>query len=205
MKKLNEYFDKIYCINLDRRPDRWEKCSNLFERDGIIVDRFSAIDKNNIKNESKIANGPLACLSSHWNILNKALKEGYEKILIFEDDISFDEGLNSFFENNLVDVPNDWKFLYLGGNHLNGLTHVKNNVFRMVSSLTTHAYAIKCDIIPQILHLIAEANAPVDVYYAAFHRAFPSYVLKNGEKSVAWQDDDYSDVDDSKCDYTWLK
>ena len=91
MKKLNEYFDKIYCINLDRRPDRWEKCSNLFERDGIIVDRFSAIDKNNIKNESKIANGPLACLSSHWNILNKALKEGYEKILIFEDDISFDE------------------------------------------------------------------------------------------------------------------
>lgn len=205
MKKLNEYFDKIYCINLDRRPDRWKKCSDLFQRDGIIVNKFSAIDKNNIKNESNITDGQLACLSSHWNILNKALKEGYKKILIFEDDVSFDEGLNSFFENNLVDVPDDWKFLYFGGNHLNGLIHVENNVFRMNSSLTTHAYAIKCDIIPQILHLIAEANAPIDVYYAAFHRVFPSYVLKNGEKSVVWQDDDYSDVDDSKCDYTWLK
>ena len=25
MKTLNDYFDKIVCINLDRRPDRWEE------------------------------------------------------------------------------------------------------------------------------------------------------------------------------------
>jgi len=202
---MNKYFDKIYCINLDRRKDRWEKCSSLFERNNIVVERFSAIDKKNIKNESNINNGQLACLSSHWNILNDAWKKKYDKILIFEDDVVFNDGLNSFFDANIADVPDNWKFLYFGGNHLNGLLPIKNNVFKMVSSLTTHAYSIKCDIIPEILTLLAQANAPIDVYYAAFHRAFPSYVLKNGEKSLVWQDDDYSDIDESKCDYTWLK
>lgn len=205
MGTLNKYFDKIYCINLDRREDRWKKCASLFERDDISVERFPAIDKNKIKNESKITDGQLACLSSHWNILNIAHKQGYDKILVFEDDVVFDKGLNEFFDKNINDVPDNWKFLYFGGNHLNGLTLIKNNVFKMVSSLTTHAYAIKCDIIPEIIDLVAQSNAPVDVYYAAFHRAFPSYVFKNGEKSLVWQADDYSDIDDVECEYTWLK
>lgn len=205
MNILNEFFDKIYCINLDRRPDRWENCKLLFEREKLDVDRFSAIDKTKIKNDSKITDGQLACLSSHWNILNKAKKEGFNKILVFEDDVEFDDGLSNFFKGNIKDVPDDWKFLYFGGNHLNGLTPVRNNTYKMVSSLTTHAYGIKCDIIPEILHLVAQANAPIDVYYAAFHRVFPSYVFKNGDKSLVWQTDDYSDIDESECKYTWLK
>jgi hypothetical protein len=29
--------------------------------------------------------------------------------------------------------------------------------------------------------------------------------MQDGEKSLAWQDIGYSDIDDSECDYTWLK
>jgi hypothetical protein len=29
--------------------------------------------------------------------------------------------------------------------------------------------------------------------------------MKNGDKSLVWQKDDYSDVDDAECNYTWLK
>ena len=205
MKKLNEYFDKIYCINLDRRPDRWEKISQLFNRDGINVERFSAIDKEKIENRSPITTGQLACLSSHWNILNKAHKAGYSKILIFEDDAEFENGLNTFFTQNVVDIPEDWQFLYLGGNHLNGLQHIHNNVYKMISSLAAHAYAIKCNIIPEILPHIAQSIAPVDVYYAAFHKVYPSYVLKDNSKSLVWQSKGYSNIDDSECDYTFLK
>ena len=206
MKNLNEYFDKIYCINLDRRPDRWEKCSKLFDKYGIVVDRFPAIDKEKIANNgSNITNGQLACLSSHWNILNIADKNKYEKILIFEDDVCFDENINDHFEKNVKDIPEDWKFLYFGGNHLNGLVSIKNNIYRMVSSLTTHAYAVKCDILPSILNIMAQANAPIDVYYAAFHRTVPSYLIKDGEQQLIWQDIGYSDIDESECDYTWLK
>jgi hypothetical protein len=30
MNALNNFFKKIYCINLDRRPDRWEHASEQF-------------------------------------------------------------------------------------------------------------------------------------------------------------------------------
>jgi GR25 family glycosyltransferase involved in LPS biosynthesis len=205
MKNLNEYFDKIYCINLDRREDRWRKCSTLFEKNNIIVDRFSAIDKQDIKNESILNSGQLACLLSHLDILNIALEKGYEKILVFEDDVVFDEDINNFFKNNIQDVPDDWKFLYFGGAHLNGLNLFKNNVFKTTGTLTTHAYAIKCDIIAKIIPSISQTEFPVDVYYANVHNEFPSYVFRNDNKTIAWQDDDYSDIDDKKCSYYWIK
>jgi GR25 family glycosyltransferase involved in LPS biosynthesis len=205
MGKLNEYFDKIYCINLNRRTDRWESISKLFESEGIIVDRFPAIDKRNIKHEKPISDGQVACLVSHHNILLHSLQKKYEKILIFEDDAVFDKGLVDFFEDNINKIPEDWEFLYLGGNHLNGLTKIHDNVYRMHSSLATHAYAVKTSTIPRILENIKDATVPIDVYYAALHRIIPSYVIKNGDKSLVWQKDDYSDVDEAECDYTWLK
>ncbi len=33
--KLNNYFDKIICINLDRRPDRWKEAQEQFKNAGI--------------------------------------------------------------------------------------------------------------------------------------------------------------------------
>ena len=40
-----DFFDAIYCINLDERTDRWEHCLTEFEKLGISerVIRFSAI------------------------------------------------------------------------------------------------------------------------------------------------------------------
>ena len=35
MKNPFDYFDKIYCINLDYRTDRWEQVQNEFEKIGI--------------------------------------------------------------------------------------------------------------------------------------------------------------------------
>ena len=44
--KINDYFDKIICINLDKRPDRWREVQSQFKKAGISVQRFSAIDGN---------------------------------------------------------------------------------------------------------------------------------------------------------------
>ena len=39
---MKKYFDKIYCINLDSRPDRWKECLEEFKKIGIddIVERL---------------------------------------------------------------------------------------------------------------------------------------------------------------------
>ena len=43
MNILNEFFDKIFCINLDSRPDRWEECEKMFSHYNLEVERVSAI------------------------------------------------------------------------------------------------------------------------------------------------------------------
>jgi GR25 family glycosyltransferase involved in LPS biosynthesis len=44
-EKVMQRFDAIYCINLDRRTDRWEQASEEFKKAGINhVHRWSAVD-----------------------------------------------------------------------------------------------------------------------------------------------------------------
>jgi len=41
---LRQFFDRIYVINLDRRPDRWKKASERLARAGLDAKRYSASD-----------------------------------------------------------------------------------------------------------------------------------------------------------------
>ncbi|MFZ9376809.1 MAG: glycosyltransferase family 25 protein, partial [Candidatus Fonsibacter ubiquis] len=50
MRVLNDYFEKIYCINLDKRPDRWESAKKEFLKHNINVERYSAVDGKFVKN-----------------------------------------------------------------------------------------------------------------------------------------------------------
>ena len=44
MKKL----DAVYCLNLTRRVDRWEKFQDLWKNIDIDIERFPAIDAEKI-------------------------------------------------------------------------------------------------------------------------------------------------------------
>ena len=48
------------------------------------------------------------------------------------------------------------------------------------------------------------ADFPIDVYYANMHINHPSYLMKNGDKQLIWQETGYSDIDECDCNYTWL-
>ena len=45
---MSDFFDKIYCINLDRRPDRWERVSKQFNELSLDVERFPAYNGNSL-------------------------------------------------------------------------------------------------------------------------------------------------------------
>ena len=34
---INDYFDRVVCINLDRRTDRWAECVELFAKHDLRV------------------------------------------------------------------------------------------------------------------------------------------------------------------------
>lgn len=91
---------KSFCINLDRRKDRWEAVKKEFEREKWPVSRFSAVDGKELiltqaqarmfaGNEFHDRRSVIGCAMSHfelWNMLSD--DPDADAYLIFEDDIT---------------------------------------------------------------------------------------------------------------------
>lgn len=200
---LNNYFDKIYCINLDRRTDRWEKCKEQFDKLGIEVERFSAIDGNTLEyNNKKLLPGEIGIIRSNLELVKKAKENKYNNILIFEDDVEFTDEFNEKFEKYFKQVPADWCFLYLGGNHVGGTHPVNRNLHKIVHSYAIHAFAINSKMYNVIIDLLQKETEQVDVTYALLQRNNPSYVFK---PHLAWQAEDFSDIQKTNVNYDFLK
>ena len=78
-----DFFDEIYCINLERRTDRWNQCQSEFDKIGIAdrVIKFDAFD--NKENPKK------GCYDSHLSVIKLAYERKLKNVLIFEDDVAF--------------------------------------------------------------------------------------------------------------------
>ena len=119
MKTLNDFFDHIYLINLDRRTDRYADCLTEFEKLGITVERVSAIDGSPIfKHGLNVNAGNYGLLLTQKKILQDAIDNNYKNFLMLEDDVIFIDGTTDYFFNKIEALPEDWDFLYLGGNNI---------------------------------------------------------------------------------------
>jgi GR25 family glycosyltransferase involved in LPS biosynthesis len=136
-------FDKIYCINLDSRTDRWEECLEEFKKLGIsdTVERFSA---RRVDGVDAIA----GCTKSHVEIIKLAKSRGEKNIIIFEDD--FQSVRDSFWDDleiTLDQLKNNnlsYDLLYFGGRITGerGAEIVDKNLLRVFGVKTVHAYAV---------------------------------------------------------------
>lgn len=113
---LNQYFSHIYCINLDRRTDRWESMQEKLAILSIDSERFSATDLLALSNKKGTPKqrGRYACTDSHYRVIKDAQEKGYESILILEDDCEFVEGFNTKIAEYLAELPPKWEMLMLG-------------------------------------------------------------------------------------------
>jgi len=121
MKTLNDYFTKIYVINLDRRPDRMQQCQVEFNKIGVDVERVSAIDGNKVPNSMGLSPRDKACFAVttlHTRLIEDAMLNKYDNFLIFEDDVVFVDNFNEIFNKRMEFLPEDWDLLYIGGNHI---------------------------------------------------------------------------------------
>ena len=215
---VNEYFDKIYCINLDRRPDRWEEnCLPQFEKFGLEVVRFSATDGKELNlTQGDVYSAELAGSYSHLKAIKKAKGDGVKKLLLLEDDVVFKENLNELFDEFIVNVPSDWDYLFFGGNHVGGFTPVSDGIVRLGGSYAIHACAIKdtsYDIM--ILHLEKKINEVIGHPEKSFTPSVAAdYFLGPLQKSLntycfiphlAWQLDGHSDIQGAHMNYDFLK
>lgn len=202
--ELNELFDNVYCINLDHRKDRWEECNLHFNKHNIKVERFSAINGKEVTPEGvgKLLPGEVGVIRSNYEVVKDAKEKGYQQIVIFEDDVEMDDNFKEKFFSFYSAVPEDWSFIYMGGNHVGGLIPINDKICKMNHSYAIHAICIKNNIFDHILELLKKEKVQVDVTYAQLQSVFPSYVFR---PHLAWQKDGFSDIQGGYQDYKFLK
>lgn len=142
---------RAVCINLDRRPDRWDQ----FERNCPIagVERFAAIDGRKCRPPEwwRQGGGAWGCMLSHIRILEAALMHGLDQrggvLLVLEDDALFQADFAEKAERFLLAVPKDWNQLYFGGQHRGVRARppqrINGEVIRPHMVNRTQAYAVR--------------------------------------------------------------
>ncbi len=130
-ESLNNFFDKIFVITLQRSTERQTHIKEVLE--GLCYEFFYGADKNNFSlqelKDKNIYNdalaiqhhrynkqmnaGQIGCALSHKNIYEEIINKGYKKTLILEDDIAPVKELLHLFTAIIKDLPPGWELLYL--------------------------------------------------------------------------------------------
>jgi GR25 family glycosyltransferase involved in LPS biosynthesis len=141
-------FDKIYCINLPFRKDRWQNCLLQFEKYNISnnLQKFDGIIYNNPLFNKK-QNAHLGCWFSHYTILKHAKAMNYDKILILEDDFVFNvepKKLNDKLTCCVNELPQNWDLFYLGAYFVKGYDYeakinYSENLYKANTAFCTHS------------------------------------------------------------------
>lgn len=141
-------FDKIYYINLDRRPDRKTHVETVTKQLNLSAERIAATDgskldldaipKNIItedgikdaKNKNQkvyvpLTAGGIGCAMSHHTIWKKIVDENVASALILEDDIRFDPLFHHKLELYKKSWPKTYDVVFLGY-HPSTFKHLQN-------------------------------------------------------------------------------
>jgi GR25 family glycosyltransferase involved in LPS biosynthesis len=201
--KLTDFFEKTYCINLDRRLDRWLKVNEEFKKNKFNkIERFSAVDGKTIINKSNLLNGELGILQTHLKLIEKCKLENLKNVLIMEDDVVFSSDVQNI-ERYIKDIPKDWEMIYFGGNHKQVIlpTHIKNNVYQLHKSVAIHCIAINHIVFDEILEKLPHYTEQVDNFYTEIQKRGKVYgVIPN----LVFQSQDYSDIQNKIVNYDYL-
>ena len=154
--RINDYFDKVVVINLDKRTDRLEKITKQLDELGITFERFSAIDGTG-------KNPMLANRDSHVEVWKQNLGK---RVLILEDDAYFVEGFQERFDEVIQTLPEEWDIFYLGvflDKRTGKVIKVNNDWYRQVVSTGTQAYCLYPDMMQFFIDRIDAYDGYVDV------------------------------------------
>lgn len=165
---VNTYFDKILYINMPGDEARNNAILQQLHRWGIT--NFQRVDgvkvnpelvpveryRNFIKDDPKYIAGNLGCAEAHINCIKIAKFEGWNKVLILEDDIEILQDPNVLLNSN-HHLLNDWDLLYFGG--------LIEPTFRN-QIVCTHAYGVNSSLYDDIINMARSSGMEIDNFYA---------------------------------------
>jgi hypothetical protein len=215
LRKFSDIKHAIY-INLDSRTDRRELFEKQFEElhgrypqdfTFVPVARFSAIrdDKN----------GAIGCTKSHIECIQIAKNNGWDHVLIFEDDalLIHPEVLVHQVSSFLSRFRDEWDVVLFSGNNYPPFKIEAPDCFRIANCQTTGCYLVCSRYYDTLLRNFEEGlvgltanpgNAPVyacDAYWKRLQRADRWYLIT---PVCVIQRAGYSDIEKHDVNYEKL-
>lgn len=115
----------VWAISLDRSVERWEACSAEFAREGLAVERISAVDGAALSEDDLVRDctragrwfctrGMIGCFLSHRHLWERVVREEVPAVIIFEDDVRLAPSFKANVQQALAELPPDWDVCLLG-------------------------------------------------------------------------------------------
>lgn len=208
------YFDQSYYINLDRRQDRQQHMQHQLQRFGLASARVPAVDGKQVTWKPEYG-----VLSNYWNTgafayclsyrvaIIDAMKNGYDKVLIMDDDCVLQDNLWEVLDKAYKDLPEEWHMLYLGANHGHPQPvsvpteqdRIGDYLYKLKGSMGSHAIILHKSCFQTILNFTAAPYAPLDMFFSMYQKFFPCYITYPG---LASQLPGMSDIINKDVNYT---
>jgi GR25 family glycosyltransferase involved in LPS biosynthesis len=182
--RINDYFDKVVVINLDKRTDRLEKITKQLDDLGITFERFSAIDGTG-------KNPMLANRDSHLQVWRDNLGK---KVLVLEDDAYFVEDFQERFDQVIQTLPENWDVFYLGAllDKMTGkVIKVNNDWYRQIVSTGTQAYCVHPNLMQYCIDRLEIYDGYIDVGLRILAEDMNAYIT---QPNLVTQYPGYSDL-----------
>lgn len=205
MSQINSLEDviNVFYINLEHRVDRKNHVEEQLNNIGLKGSRFNAI---------RTANGAVGCSMSHLRIIQNAIKNNLDHVLIVEDDITFLEPdlfkhqINEFFKLH----GNKWDVILLAGNNFPPYTTVDSTCIKVNRCQTTTGYLVNghyLKVLEQnikmgLTHLLNKPNErnkfAIDKFWFILQQASNWFLIT---PPTVIQREDYSDIEQRVVSY----
>ena len=184
MNLYNKIYDKCFYINLERSVSRKEYMEKTLNENNIIFERITAIDGNSIKENIE---NPYNYYKKYWNkyalglnktflnIMEKAKASNYDNILVFEDDIVFENNFNENLTNFFNQLPNDWGVVQLAVGSFRKkkeINYINTNVVRVEGTRGTFGMLINKSFYTIIIDFIKSELMPLDDIFINIQNKF---------------------------------
>jgi GR25 family glycosyltransferase involved in LPS biosynthesis len=188
----------VYVLTLEHRLDRQISVQNEFKKHNINFNFFYGINGHEFDYKGTLLKGEWGVQQSHLKILKMAIEKQLEYICIFEDDVHLDINFNQNIE-----LPFDFDLFYFGGMHKEPIQFVRDNIYTVSNTVCLHAVLVRNTVYQKLIEIIsANPEKPVDDAYALTQKNVNAYCVY---PPLAWQKDDYSDIQNKFVKYDWLK
>lgn len=194
-----------YYINLEKRTDRKQYVENELNKMGIKAERFNAI---------KLSHGALGCSMSHLKCIENAKENGWDHVLVVEDDIKFlDKDLFTKQLNKFLKFNKNWDVILFAGNNHKPYIQYGDFCVKVFRCQTTTGYLVKSNYYDKLIENFKQGiNNLIKEPTKENQHAIDKNWFRLQEKD-SWflitpltvtQRDDYSDIEKKQIDYTSL-